>query len=87
MVKIYFRVTIYDSSIVPTNGQTVNKRFFKYKWGKPARIEYYKKDTEDWLNSDQKFYKDSTWIYFNWFGDTTKIKIYDKDQLIRSINT
>ncbi len=66
------------------NGITIKDETWNYNNGKTAIIKYYKINVENYMGNgdDDRFKKDSTWIYFEKTGDTLKTETYKDDQLI-----
>lgn len=80
------RPEIYLSGISfnSKNGITIKKEDWNYNSGKTAIIKYWKINIENYMGNpdDDRFKKDSTWIYFEKDGDTLKTETYKDDQLI-----
>ncbi|WP_148782509.1 hypothetical protein [Aquimarina intermedia] len=57
-------------------GQTL-ERLVTYRGGKPVSLTYRKR-----LEPNGPYLKDSTWVFFNRAGDTTRIEVYKLDSLI-----
>ena len=68
----------------PKNRITIKNEIWNYNNGKTAIIKYWKINVENYMGNgdDDRFKKDSTWIYFDKDGDTLKTETYKDDQLI-----
>jgi len=61
----------------PRNGYTIKDEEWNYPGGKMAIRKYFKLNTEQYQNVNDSLYKkDSTWTYWDKYGDTSKIEWY-----------
>lgn len=80
--EMYCSGTGYNSK----NGFTIKDETWNFNNGNTAIIKYWKINIENYRGNgdDDRFIKDSTWIYFKKNGDTLKTETYKDNQLIKT---
>ena len=82
-----FAIYQAQSGYYPHNGYTIKNEEWNYPDGKHAVTKYFRLNSEKYERAPESAFKrDSTWVYFDKTGDTTKMEWYKNGRLIRTVN-
>ncbi len=82
-----FAIYQAQSGYYPHNGYTIKNEEWNYPDGKHAVTKYFKLNSEKYEQAPASAFKrDSTWVYFDKTGDTTKMEWYKNGRLIKTLN-
>jgi len=82
-----FAIYQAESGYYPHTGYTIKNEEWNYPDGKHAVTKYFKLNSEKYEQAPESAFKrDSTWVYFDKRGDTTKMEWYKNGRLVKTLN-